>query len=76
VSKLLVDLQIENTNVKEQGLTEKYELEARILAMESEVVDREEAEQKRRDELAHLHKQIEVIIKLLAAPAVLLLVLR
>ena len=61
VTKLLIDMQIEANEIKEQFANEKFQLETRMLNMESEYAEHSAREQKHMDEKRSLQKELETV---------------
>ena len=57
MSKLVIDLQIENTELKERGETGRYDLEARLLTIENDLVEREAEVEKLRERNKELNER-------------------
>lgn len=64
MTKLLIDMQIESNELKEQAANEKFKLETRMLNMESEYAEHQAREQKHLDEKRTMQKAVEEAIVL------------
>jgi len=63
VTKLVVDLQIENTDLKEAATTDKYELESKLLTVESAAIEQQMDKQKETDSKTKLAAEIKELME-------------